>query len=71
MATKKKPTKKKATRRASDRTAVDPGSDPRYVRRDQKGRFNEVDDVGRAAAQDQKRQAKTKSRKGQGDRGDR
>jgi hypothetical protein len=34
-------------------------------------KFKESDDVGRSRAQDRPRQAKTKSRKGQGDRGDR
>ena len=47
------------------------GTDKRYVRRDAEGRFKESDDVGRSHAQDQKRDAKTKSRKGEGDRGDR
>ena len=45
--------------------------DKRYVRRDSEGRFSEVEDVGRSSAQDQKRSAKTKSKSGQGDRGDR
>ncbi|HEX2465356.1 MAG TPA: hypothetical protein VHR17_12105 [Thermoanaerobaculia bacterium] len=61
---------KKKTK-ASKRELIDTGSDKRYVRRDQKGQFDDVVDVGRAAAQDQKRSAKTKPRKGQGDRGDR
>jgi len=41
------------------------------VRRDEDGRFKESDDVGRSLAQDQKRDAKTASRKGEGDKGDR
>lgn len=45
--------------------------DKRYVRRDAKGQFKEVEDVGRASAVDQKREAKTKSKPGQGDKGDR
>jgi hypothetical protein len=45
--------------------------DARYVRRDDTGRFKEVDDVGRSSAQDQRRDAEKVSRKGQGDRGDR
>lgn len=45
--------------------------DKRYVRRDSQGRFSEVEDVGRSSAQDQKRSAKTKSKPGHGDRGDR
>ncbi|MGQ2905786.1 MAG: hypothetical protein ACT6RL_18460 [Neoaquamicrobium sediminum] len=45
--------------------------DKRYVRRDDEGRFNEVEDVGRSRAQDQKRKAKSDTKPGQGDRGDR
>lgn len=45
--------------------------DKRYVRRDDEGRFKEVDDVGRSLGADQRETAKTKSKKGQGDRGDR
>ena len=45
--------------------------DKRYVRRDEKGRFEEADDVGRSLAQDVRRQAKTSVKPGQGDRGDR
>lgn len=56
---------------AGKRELIDTGSDKRYVRRDAQGRFKEVEDVGRASAADQKRQAKAKSTPGQGDRGDR
>jgi hypothetical protein len=45
--------------------------DVRYARRDEQGRFDEQDDAGRSLAQDTKRKAKTASKKGQGDRGDR
>jgi hypothetical protein len=45
--------------------------DKRYVRRSAKGRFKEVDDVGRSLAQDQRRKAKSAARPGQADRGDR
>jgi hypothetical protein len=45
--------------------------DKRYVRRDSKGRFKEVDDVSRSLSQDRKRKAKRAAPKGQGDRGDR
>ena len=45
--------------------------DKRYVRRDENGRFDEVVDVGRSLSQDRKRDAKTESKPGQGDRGDR
>ena len=45
--------------------------DKRYARRDDEGRFSEMEDVGRASAQDQKREAKSDSKPGYGDRGDR
>ena len=53
------------------RELIDTGSDKRYVRRDDKGRFDEVEDVGRSLSQDRKHDAKTASKPGQGDRGDR
>jgi hypothetical protein len=56
---------------AGKRELIDTGADKRYVRRDDQGRFDEVEDVGRASAQDQKREAKSASSPGQGDRGDR
>jgi hypothetical protein len=56
---------------AGKRELIDTGTDKRYVRRDDKGRFDEVVDVGRSLAQDQKREAKGKSKPGYGDRGDR
>ena len=45
--------------------------DKRYVRRDDQGRFSESDDVGRSLAADRRQHAKTESKPGQGDRGDR
>lgn len=56
----------------SKRELIEPTpGDKRYVRRDDEGRFDEQVDVGKASAQDQKRQTKTVSRPGQGDKGDR
>lgn len=56
----------------SKRELIEPTpGDKRYVRRDDEGRFGEQVDVGKASAQDQKRQAKTESKPGYGDRGDR
>jgi hypothetical protein len=52
------------------RELIDTGTDKRYVRRDEKGQFKESDDVGRSLSQDVKREAKTKVKSGQGDRGD-
>jgi hypothetical protein len=56
---------------SSKRESIDTGSDKRYVRRDTKGRFNESDDVGRSLSADRRQHAKTRSKSGQGDRGDR
>ena len=53
------------------RELIDTGTDKRYVRRDEKGRFDEVVDVGRSLSQDMKRKAKTQVKAGDGDRGDR
>jgi len=54
----------------SDRELIDTGRDKRYMRRDEKGRFYESDDVGRSLSQDVRQHAKTVAKKGQGDRGD-
>ena len=61
-----------AEKKKSDggRELIDTGSDKRFVRRDDQGQFKESDDVGRSLAQDVKQRAKTKVKKGQGDRGD-
>lgn len=57
---------------AGKRELIEPHKgDKRYVRRDAKGRFTESDDVGRSLAADQRQKAKTVSKKGQGDKGDR
>ena len=53
------------------RELIDTGTDKRFVRRDDKGQFKESDDVGRSLSRDVKQHGKTKSKKGQGDRGDR
>jgi hypothetical protein len=55
----------------STRELIDTGTDKRYVRRDEQGQFKESDDVGRSLAADRRQHAKTQSKKGQGDRGDR
>ena len=54
----------------SKRELIDTGNDKRYVRRDEEGRFEESDDVGRSLAQDVRKHAKTIVPSGQGDRGD-
>ena len=57
-------------KKSSGRELIDTGRDKRYVRRDEKGQFKESDDVGRSLSQDIRRNAKTKVKKGEGDRGD-
>ncbi len=54
----------------SHRELVDTGRDKRFVRRDEKGQFGQVADVGRSLGRDRKQSAKTKVPPGQGDRGD-
>ena len=44
--------------------------DKRYVRRDKKGQFKEVVDVGKSLAADRRKKSKTVAKKGEGDRGD-
>jgi uncharacterized membrane protein YgcG len=57
---------------ADERELIEPNEgDKRFVRRDEEGKFKESDDVGRSLSQDQKRDAKTESKPGQGDKGDR
>jgi len=53
------------------RELVETGTDKRYVRRDEKGRFDEAVDVGKSLSQDRKREAKHEAKPGHGDRGDR
>ena len=54
----------------SKRELIDTGTDKRYVRRDDQGRFEESDDVGRSLSQDVRKHAKKTVKSGQGDRGD-
>ena len=56
---------------SSKRELIDTGTDKRYVRRDSEGRFKESADVGKSLAADRRQQAKTETKSGQGDRGDR
>ena len=72
-AAKKKAAKKKTARRkAAKRELINTGTNKLFVRRNARGTsFKEVEDVGRALAQDRRRKAKTTAKRGQGDRGDR
>lgn len=55
---------------AAKRELIDTGNDKRYVRRNEEGQFDEVDNQSRSLAQDVKKKAKTKVPSGQGDKGD-
>ncbi len=70
---KAKTTSKKTTksRGSGKRELIDTGTDKRFVRRDGQGQFSESDDVGKSLAADRRTKAKTSSKSGQGDRGDR
>ena len=54
----------------NERELIDTGTDKRYVRRDEDGKFKDSDDQGRSLSQDQKQQAKNKKPRNQGDKGD-
>jgi hypothetical protein len=58
-------------RSSARRELIDTGSAKMYGRRGARGRFREMDVVGRSLSSDRRRQAKTSSKQGQGDRGDR
>ena len=64
-------TKRRSSGRAAARERIAPRGDARYVRRDEAGRFDESDDVGRSLRADRKVSAKKKVQSGFGDRGDR
>jgi hypothetical protein len=65
------PARKTTAKKTSKRTVIEPKKgDKRYVRRNKKGEFKKVVDVGRSLAADRRSEAKTKVKKGQGDRGD-
>lgn len=54
----------------SKRELINTGRDKRFVRRNDQGQFKESDDVSRSLSKDVKKEAKTKVKAGQGDRGD-
>jgi hypothetical protein len=54
----------------AERELINTGRDKRFVRRDDQGRFNESDDVGKSLTVDRRQHAKTVAKKGQGDKGD-
>jgi hypothetical protein len=57
---------------AKKRELLDTGTDKRYIRRDDRGRFTKDQvDVGRSSAADQRQRSVGSSKPGQGDTGDR
>jgi hypothetical protein len=56
---------------ATKRELIAPKGDKRYARRNPKGQFKEIDDVGRSLTADRRTKAKRVAKSGQGDRGDR
>jgi hypothetical protein len=59
-----------AEKKKGKRELIEPGNDKRYVRRDEKGHFDDVVDVGHSLAQDRRQHAAKTVPPGQGDRGD-
>jgi len=55
---------------SNERELIDTGTDKRYVRRDDEGKFKDSDDQGRSLGQDVKQHADTKKPENQGDKGD-
>ena len=68
-ASKKSPAKRR--RVSTRRELISTGTDKRFVRRNKQGQFKESDDVSRSLKSDRRRKAKTKAKRGQGDKGDR
>lgn len=53
------------------RELIDTGTDKRYTRRDERGRFTKSTDVGRSLSADRRQHSEHATTSGQGDRGDR
>jgi len=68
---KKATTKKAAKRSTSKRELIDTGKNKMYGKRTAKGRFKEMDDVGRSLSADRRKSAKKATKSGFGDQGDR
>ena len=60
-----------AKRNSTKRELVDTGRNKMFAKRNAKGQFKEMDDVGRSLTADRRRTAKTVSEAGHGDKGDR
>jgi hypothetical protein len=55
----------------SKRELIDTGTDKRFVRRDENGKFKESVDVSRSLSADARHDVKNDAKPGQGDKGDR
>ena len=56
----------------ANREKIGEGSDARYIRRDEDGKFtSDQVNVGKSHAADQRQHSEHKAKKGQGDKGDR
>jgi len=71
MATKRKSTTRKRKRSSGKRELLKTRNASFFGKRTARGRFKEMDERGRSLAADRRRKAKTKSKRGYGDRGDR
>jgi len=60
-----------AKRSSSKRELIDTGRNKMFAKREAGGQFKEMDDVGRSLATDRRTSAKTASKAGHGDQGDR
>ena len=58
-------------RASGRRELIDTGRNKMYGRRDERGRFTEMDDVSKSLSTDRRRDAVRKAPRAQGDRGDR
>jgi hypothetical protein len=71
MAKKAGVKKTSGRKKAARRQRIETGTDKRFIRRGTSGKFKESDDVGKSLSVDRRRKAKTKVKRGQGDKGDR
>jgi hypothetical protein len=60
-----------AKRSTTKRELIDTGRNRMFAKRDARGQFKEMDDVGRSLSVDPRRKAKTSVKSGHGDKGDR
>ena len=71
MATKRTTSTRTRKRSAAKRGGVNAKNATFYAKRTAKGRFRELDEKGRSLKADRRTKAKTKTKSGYGDRGDR